>query len=133
MKKNSGATRTGFIEDLGVTTDEQGNSDAPKMVIFATMSQFHPARLSSYGEKADRSERLRRYNLNETFSTSVLLTCIRDIPLKPSVSPPAPEPIPAWKLIRPRKPKVMPHAEPIGEYCVESEISKMFHIFSSSS
>lgn len=115
-KKSSGTTRVGLTEDLGIVTDEQGTLEAPKMIILATMSQFHPTRLCSYGETADRSERLRRYNLNETFSTSVVLTSIRDIPLKPPVSLPSSEPIPAWKLIRPRKPKVMPHAEPICEY-----------------
>jgi len=41
----------------------------------------------------------------------MLLTSIRDIPLEP---PPPPEYVPPWKLIRPRKPKVLPHAEPVG-------------------
>jgi len=86
------------------------------MIIFATISHLQSKRISSFSELADRSERLRRYNLNETFSTSVLLTTIRDIPLKPPpISLPS-ESIPAWKLIRPRKLKVLPHAEPIGEY-----------------
>ena len=98
-------------------SDDQGTTEAPKRIIFATMSHLHPSRLSSYGETADRSERLRRYNLNETFSTSIVLTSIRDIPLKPpaSSSPPSSETLPAWKLIRPRKSKVLPHAEPISE------------------
>lgn len=115
MKKTGGTTRTGLTEDTGVASEDQMTPEAPKMIVFATMSHLQSARLSSYGETADRSERLRRYNLNETFSTSVLLTTIRDIPLKPPSPPLAPEPIPAWKLIRPRKPKVIPHAEPISE------------------
>jgi hypothetical protein len=82
------------------------------MVVFATIPHLQPTRFSSYGETADRSERLRRYNLNDIFSTSMLLTSIRDIPLEP---PPPPDYVPPWKLIRPRKPKVLPHAEPVGE------------------
>lgn len=88
------------------------------MIVFATISHLQPTRISSFSETADRSERLRRYNLNETFSTSVLLTTIRDIPLEPPPPPLPLESIPAWKLIRPRKPKVLPHAEPFGEYLI---------------
>jgi hypothetical protein len=98
--------------------DDQITPETPKMIVFATISHSQSARLSSYSETADRSERLRHYNLNETFSTSVLLTTIRDIPLEPPSPPQSSESIPAWKLIRPRKPKVLPHAEPIGEYYI---------------
>ena len=80
------------------------------MIVFATLPHLQPTHISSYSETADRSERLRRYNLNDIFSTSMLLTSVRDIPLEP---PPQPEYVPAWKLIRPKKPKVLPHAEPI--------------------
>jgi hypothetical protein len=45
----------------------------------------------------------------------MLLTSIRDIPLEP---PPPPDYVPSWKLIRPRKPKVLPHAEPVGKKIV---------------
>ena len=114
-KKPVGVPRAGLTEDTGVVSEVPMTSEPPKMIVFATMSHSQSARLSSYGETADRSERLRRYNLNETFSTSVLLTTIRDIPLKPPSPPLAPEPVPAWKLIRPRKPKVIPHAEPISK------------------
>ncbi len=89
------------------------------MIIFATISHSQSARHSSYSETADRSERLRCYNLNETFSTSVLVTSIRDIQLEPPAPPQPSEIIPAWKLIRPRQPKTIPHAEPIGEYRIE--------------
>jgi hypothetical protein len=111
-KKLGGAGRGGTTEDPSTLADDQTIPEAPKMVVFATIPHLQPTRFSSYGETADRSERLRRYNLNDTFSTSMLLTSIRDIPLEP---PPPPEYIPPWKLIRPRKPKVLPHAEPIGE------------------
>ena len=91
-----------------------GNSCRSTAVVIATMSHSPSARLSSYTETADRSERLRRYNLNETFSTSVLITSIRDIPLEPPPSIQPSESVPAWKLIRPRKAKVLPQAEPVG-------------------
>lgn len=104
------------VKNVGAILDDQMTPEAPKMIIFATISHLAPTRISSYSETADRSERLRRYNLNETYSTSVLLTTIRDIPLEPPPSSLPTESIPAWKLIRPRKPKVVPHAEPIGEY-----------------
>ena len=122
MKKTSGTIRGGLTEDLTVISDDQSTCEAPKMIIFGTMSHSQSAHLSSITETADRSERLRRYNLNETFSTSVLLTTIRDIPLEvPSIPQPI-ESIPAWKLIRPRKAKVLPHAEPISEYSFSRKI-----------
>jgi len=116
VKKTGGTNRGGLTEDVGVVLDDQMTPEAPKLIVFATISHLQPTRISSYSETADRSERLRRYNLNETYSTSVLLTTIRDIPLEPSPSQLISESIPAWKLIRPRKPKVLPHAEPISEY-----------------
>jgi len=112
VKKPGGINRGALTEDIGVVLDDQINPEAPKMIVFATISHLESTRISSYSEAADRSERLRRYNLNETYSTSVLLTTIRDIPLEPSLPS---ESIPAWKLIRPRKAKVLPHAEPIGD------------------
>jgi hypothetical protein len=60
--------------------------------------------------KADRRERLRKYNLNHDFSNPVWLTCTRDIPLEP---PPPPEKIPVWKTIRQRKKVIVPSDEPI--------------------
>ncbi len=112
-KKTIGASRGVPIEEAGVNVDDQISPEAPKIIVFGTISHLQPTRISSFTETADRSERLRHYNLNDTFSTSILLTSIRDIPLEP---PPPVEPIPAWKLIRPRKPKILPHAEPIGEF-----------------
>ncbi|CAF1269415.1 unnamed protein product [Adineta ricciae] len=88
---------------------DQAIPEAPKMIVFGTVSQSQPVRLSSFSEAANRSERLRHYNLNETFSTSILLTSIRDIPLEP---PPPPEFVPAWKQIRPKKTQSLPSAEP---------------------
>lgn len=110
-KKLGGAGRGTTVEDPSALADDQTIPDAPKMIVFATIPHLQPTRISSYGETADRSERLRRYNLNDIFSTSMLLTSIRDIPLEP---PPQPEYVPPWKLIRPRKPKLLPHAEPVG-------------------
>jgi hypothetical protein len=52
----------------------------------------------------------------------MLLTSIRDIPLEP---PPPPEYVPPWKLIRPRKPKVLPHAEPVGEEIILKKTSNV--------
>ena len=98
------------------------------MIVFANIPHLQPARISAYSEIADRSERLRRYNLNDTFSTSMLLTTIRDIPLEP---PPPPEYVPPWKLIRPKKPKILPHAEPFSTYILLRK--KMNRIFFSSS
>ena len=114
-KKLGGVGRGGTVEDSGASIDDQTIPEAPKMIVFATMPHLQPTRISSYGETADRSERLRRYNLNDTFATSMLLTCIRDLPLEP---PPPPEYILPWKLIRPKKPKVLPHAEPVCEHII---------------
>lgn len=100
-------------DDAAALMEDQTIPEAPKMIVFATIPHLQPTRHSSYSETADRSERLRRYNLNETFSTSMLLTSIRDIPLEP---PPPPEFVPSWKLIRPKKPKIIPHAEPVRTY-----------------
>ncbi|UJR30270.1 hypothetical protein I4U23_017808 [Adineta vaga] len=108
-KRFGGAGRGGASEDPGAIIDDQTIPEAPKMIVFASIPQLQPARISAYGEVADRSERLRRYNLNDTFATTMLLTTIRDIPLEP---PPLPEQIPSWKLIRPKKTKILPHAEP---------------------
>jgi hypothetical protein len=60
--------------------------------------------------KADRRERLRKYNLNHDFSNPVWITCTRDITLNP---PPPPEIIPVWKTIRQRKKHILPSDEPI--------------------
>ncbi len=100
------------MEDPGALIDDQTIPEAPKMIVFANIPHLQPARISAYSEVADRSERLRRYNLNDTFSSSMLLTSIRDIPLEP---PPPPEYVPPWKLIRPKKSKTLPHAEPFSE------------------
>ena len=40
------------------------------MIVFATIPHLQPSRISSYGETADRSERLRRYNLMIHFPQS---------------------------------------------------------------
>jgi hypothetical protein len=112
-KKTGGTSRVVPTEDAAGTLDDQITPEAPKMIVFGIIPHLQPAHISSYTETADRSERLRHYNLNDTFSTSILLTSIRDIPLEP---PPPTESIPAWKLIRPRKPKILPHAEPISEF-----------------
>ncbi|CAF3652930.1 unnamed protein product [Rotaria sordida] len=109
-KKLIGTGRGGPVDDSGSFVDDQMILEAPKLIVFATMSHLQLTRISSFSETADRSERLRRYNLNDTLSTSMLLTSIRDIPLEP---PPPPEYVPPWKLIRPKKPIVLPHAEPI--------------------
>jgi hypothetical protein len=128
VKKTGGTGRTTLTENAGVIIDDQMTVEAPKMIIFATISPLQPTRISSLSETADRSERLRRYNLNDTFSTSVLLTTIRDIPLEPPPLPLPVELIPAWKLIRPRKPKVLPHAEPIGKHSL-SQFATILNIF----
>ncbi len=121
----------GVNNRLNLPEDDQRISEESKMIIFATISHSQSAHLSSYSEIADRSERLRHYNLNETFSTSVLVTSIRDIPLfEPSLPIRTSESIPAWKLIRPRKSEVLPHAEPIGKYHIYQEIFKLLFFFS---
>ena len=112
VKKLTNLGRTNSIDESPNLNDDQNFPEAPKMIVFGTISTLQPDRSSSFTEKADRSERLRQYNINEMFSTSMLLTKLRDIPLEPP--PPPPEPVPAWKLIRPRKPLVLPSAEPIS-------------------
>jgi hypothetical protein len=62
--------------------------------------------------QADASERLRQTGLSHMYPHPVLITQTRACPLEP---PPLPEVIPAWKLIRPKKKKVMPTDEPKGE------------------
>lgn len=113
-KKVAGGGK-GLVGDESTSfNDDQTIPEAPKMIVFATTPRLRPTRSSSYSETADRSERLRRYNLNETFSSSMLLTSLRDIPLER----PAPQEfVPSWKLIRPKKPKILPHAEPLRKYC----------------
>lgn len=115
--KKAGGGRGATVEDPSALVDDQTIPEAPKMIVFATIPHLQPSRFSSYGETADRSEKLRRYNLNDIFSTSMQLTSIRDIPLEP---PPPPEYIPSWKLVRPRKAKVLPHAEPVGQNIIFS-------------
>ncbi len=120
-RKLGGGGRGATVEDPSALVDDQTIPEAPKMVVFATVPHLQPTRISSYSETADRSEGLRRYNLNDTFSTSMLLTSIRDIPLEP---PPPPEYVPSWKLIRPKKAKVLPHAEPVGK----NNIHQIFNV-----
>ncbi|CAF4705279.1 unnamed protein product, partial [Rotaria magnacalcarata] len=60
-------------DDSALSFDDPMISDAPKLIIFGTIPHSQPALISSHRETADRSERLRRYNLNDTFSTSMLL------------------------------------------------------------
>ena len=114
-KKLAGAGRGATTDDAAALIEDQTIPEAPKMIVFASIPHLQPTRHSSYSETADRSERLRRYNLNETFSTSMLLTSIRDIPLEP---PPPPEYVPQWKLVRPKKPKLIPHAEPVRTFSI---------------
>ena len=102
-------------DDSSLTNYDRGAPEAPKMIVFATLPHLQTTRISSYSEAADRSEHLRRYNLNDIFSTSMLLTSIRDIPLEPP-SRVSSECVPSWKLIRPKKSKILPHAELIGNY-----------------
>lgn len=64
-------------------------------------------------KKADRRERLRKYNLNHDFSNPVWITCTRDISLNP---PPPPEKLPVWKTIRQKKKHVVPSDEPIRNF-----------------
>lgn len=118
-KKLSISSRGAALEDSGHMIDDLMAPEAPKLVVFGVMSQLPSTLNSSYKETADRSERLRRYNLNDTFSTSVLLTSIRDTPLEPPLST---EYIPTWKQIRPRKPKILPHAEPISNYYISKQL-----------
>ena len=128
--KKAGGGRGATTEDPSALADDQTIPEAPKMIVFATIPHLQPSRISSYGETADRSEKLRRYNLNDIFSTSMQLTSIRDIPLEP---PPPPEYIPPWKLIRPKKPKVLPHAEPVGEIFISLNLQFLTRISFSSS
>ena len=111
-RKLAGHNRTSTVDDPGVSIEHLTIPQAPKMIVFGAMPHLQPTRASAFSETADRSERLRRYNLNDTFATSMLLTSIRDIPLE---APPPTEKVPAWKTIRPRTAKMLPHAEPIGE------------------
>ena len=61
--------------------------------------------------QANASETLRLKGLSHLYPHPVLLTQTRACPLEP---PPPPEKIPYWKLIRPRKPKIVPSSdEPI--------------------
>ncbi|CAM2703017.1 unnamed protein product [Rotaria socialis] len=109
-KRLSVCGRGTTMDDSGLSFDDLMIPEAPKLIVFGTTLHSQPTLMSSHRETADRRERLRRYNLNDTFSTSMLLTSIRDIPLEP---PSSLEYVPSWKLIRPKKPKVLPYAEPI--------------------
>lgn len=110
-KKGSGPGQSIAGEESIVSTEDQSIPEAPKMILLASISHLQPGRFSSYSEGADRSERLRQYNINETFSSSMLLSCIRDKTREPAA---AVEQIPAWKLIRPRKSQVI-RADPSNQ------------------
>ena len=102
-------------EDVIIASDGQSSPEAPKLIVFGSLSNVHSDRSSIFTETANQSERLRKYSINETFAVPMLLNSIRDVSLE--IPPPEPE-IPSWKLIRPRKPVLLPHAEPIGR-CTE--------------
>jgi hypothetical protein len=112
-RRAGGPGRGAPADDLAGQVDDQTVPEAPKMVVFGTIRHPQAARMSSYSEAADRSECLRRYNLNDTLATSMLLTAIRDIDLEPLLKV---DEGPQWKLIRPKKPRVLPHAEPVGKH-----------------
>ena len=116
-KKVSALGQSSSMEDLSVSVEDRSVPEAPKMIVLASISHLPPGRFSSYSEGADRSERLRCYNINETFSSSMLLSSIRD----KTAEPPAPvESTPAWKLIRPREAHVI-RAEPAGNLNEKSD------------
>lgn len=128
-KKSANLGRTNSTDESPNLNDDQNLPEAPKMIVFGTISTIQSDRSSSFTEKADRSERLRQYNINEMFSTSMLLTKIRDIPLEPPATP-APENVPAWKSIRPRKTLVLPSAEPISLFRIRIRMKITFgHFF----
>ena len=63
--------------------------------------------------QADASEQLRQTGFSHLYPHPVLIKLTRSCPLEP---PPIPPVIPAWKLIRPRKKKVMPTDEAVRKY-----------------
>ncbi|XP_064627067.1 androglobin-like isoform X5 [Lineus longissimus] len=83
----------------------------PEIVVFASYTSLpkYPVRVSVLAEMADASERLRQTGLSHMYPHPVLITQTRACPLEP---PPPPEVVPSWKLIRPKKKKVMPTDEP---------------------
>ncbi|XP_076467316.1 androglobin-like isoform X4 [Babylonia areolata] len=92
-------------------TEEMVVPEKPEVVVFATFGSTakYPVKVSTLGEMADASERLRQNGLSHMYPHPVCITQTRSCPLEP---PPPPEVIPAWKLIRPRKKKEPPTDEP---------------------
>ncbi|XP_007255726.3 androglobin isoform X1 [Astyanax mexicanus] len=84
------------------TDDSSVPPPAPLMVVCASYQPLHlqEKRTSVLGQMADSSERLRQYGLSKFYSHPVLLTRTRACPL---VAVPESPPVPAWKLVRPRK------------------------------
>ncbi|KAL8581512.1 hypothetical protein ACOMHN_042905 [Nucella lapillus] len=102
-------------------TEEAAVPQKPEVVVFATFGSTakYPVKVSTLGEMADASERLRQNGLSHIYPHPVCITQTRSCPLEP---PPPPEVIPAWKLIRPRKKKEPPTDEPKCEPVPPKEI-----------
>jgi hypothetical protein len=102
-------------ESIHVNTDPTYVVGTSTMIAFATMFVGHVQNSSSFNEMRTRSERLKCNRMNAAFSTSMLLTTMRDIPL----TPPAPvQVVPAWKLIRPRTGDVSSRLDTMGTFPV---------------
>nr|XP_012607645.1 androglobin isoform X2 [Microcebus murinus] len=79
---------------------------SPHMVVYATFTPLYlfENKIFALEKMADSAEKLREYGLSHICSHPVLVTKSRSCPL---VAPPKPPPIPPWKLIRPKKEKVI--------------------------
>ncbi|XP_028914553.1 androglobin isoform X1 [Ornithorhynchus anatinus] len=70
-------------------------------VVYAVYIPLHLfEKIFKLGQMADSAEKLREYGLSHIFSHPVLVTRTRSCPI---TAPPKPQPVPPWKLIRPKK------------------------------
>ena len=67
VKKLYGIDQEASVEESRTIRDDYTIPEAPKMIVFGMMSHLQPSHISSYSDAANRSERLRCYNLNDAF------------------------------------------------------------------
>lgn len=84
--------------------DELPIPEKPEFAVFASFSHptRFPPRACELEEMANASEQFRKNNISHMYPHPVWVRQSRDCPLE---RPPPPTPVPAWKLIRPRKKK----------------------------
>nr|XP_033795634.1 androglobin isoform X2 [Geotrypetes seraphini] len=104
-KEKTKATSRPLSEVPNVQTSIHENfvgPQAPQMVVYASYLPLHVTekKITLLRQMADSSEKMRLYGLSHTFSHPVYITRVRACSLVPIQKP---QPLPKWKLIRPKK------------------------------